>query len=840
MLEKRYEPRVRDNKVTIIDNRYAFVYLLMLFMMAFLLIAFIICGAKDKETLMIVVIGIAVGFLFFAFLISGLECKYVIRPESISIMYGIFGKKIHLDKVTQCFYNSKSYITLLDEKGKENTIDLTHLYPDSDKFFTDALRNMNVRIREIGDYVETTDGTNFNYRFDMKQKDAAVIIVIFLFMALFLDSVFLAGMPGSDFTVRLLLLAFAIGNTALWLFFAEKLTCTVSVKGEIIEVRRWFKKTRSINVKDISWVHTELKHHSNRYGGKDIEEMEIHLGDEILKLPVNIGRAYTNYDLFVAYLQDNGVPFSLADSELYTYEEAKEDSEKDIPELFNLNEHAFTVDDNYIIENGIFAGKKFNEELFQNVGSTDTNTKNRVMANQILGKIASIMYFANSFVFIAAMLLLRAKVIGVVTAFAVPLGVFIGVLLLSVITELLNYLTITKDASRFAATVFHAHTVDKELTVVYAYDAGDEVRLAEPLFLNSNLKQKDYEALYNVPTYIWANPQNSPLCVEGTDTKPLGKGKTIAKLVILAVLEIAIIIGCVFIHRVSAENSVGEKTENTDRESILYTYDVNYEEDLANGTDLAFKDEDTEMSTATYKWAAEATTIYSYLEGGNTKYIGGHSRADNSGDEAKEFLEKAWKISDRDSAMEVIDKQITYGHQAKCRAYIQSNSRTKKAIEALERDYGQSFSFEDSFDIDEAYFEENNISTKDFYNTKGAACAYMRFGENGLAAYDYMRLIRVIKICYDCEYLSADECMGLIHNMELAIQKQYGSFEEINECYLYGEMFRVAGNHSNNNLNDIAYALNEIRNDNVYAKSDIDFGTELTIDWKELLTKRDS
>ena len=47
-------------------------------------------------------------------------------------------------------------------------------------------------------------------------------------------------------------------------------------------------------------------------------------------------------------------------------------------------------------------------------------------------------------------------------------------------------------------------------------------------------------------------------------------------------------------------------------------------------------------------------------------------------------MEKAWKISDRDSAMEVIDKQITYGHQAKCRAYIQSNSRTKKAIEALE------------------------------------------------------------------------------------------------------------------------------------------------------------
>ncbi len=830
MFKKRYEIKNKGDALIANDSKIAGAILIfdLMFGAIELLLLYFVIADRDEGALYI-----AIGVLLVWLLLRCLERKYIIRPDSITIKHGIFRKRIPLDKIEYCFHSSRSYMTLVDSKGRETTIDLMHLPDEADDAIVATLKNCNIKIRRVGSFEKDREPGKHNYHFKMYQKGRVGGYITFVVLSLLLDVPFgVLLFEEESVGIRLFLLGSMIAYTALWVFLALKTTQTVYVDGENIEIRSCLKKTIKLNVKEISWVHNELKHYSSNGGGYDVEELEIHVGDEILKASGNISRAYKCYDLFLAYLQDYGVPFSLEEGKLLTYEKVEENSTKDIPELFNQEEHAFSCNTDYLIENGLFEGRILNKELGVE-GDYDAYIKKHL----VFARIIRILYFLTSITLIITMIACRANLIGLVVAFAIPGAMFVGLFILSSIDDLISFNDITKNGKCYKATVFWADMLSKDQTVMFAYDNGDNICLIEPLEINSKMSQADYEALYNVPTYIWANLSKVPYCIEGSEQKPFGKGKYVRKLILLLLLEVALILGSIGLNNFVRARQGLNLTENNNYEDVLYNYDESFDENNPSESAMSFPHDDTEISTDSYIWAANATAIYAYLEYGDTRYIGGHPRIPDSQEDEKQFLEKAWKITDRESAQEKIDSVITYGHQAKCRAFIENSDDVKQLVSAIEADYGDSFSLEDALEIDEAYFDKNDISTDRFYAVKGAACTVVRFGENGLAAYDYERLLRVINMCNDCGYLSDDEYMGFVHNLDLALQKQYKSFADIHECYLYGEMFRLGkvDDYSNQIVEDIVVALKAMDSDGLYSKIENSYKVKLSEDWKDML-----
>ena len=314
MFKKRYEPHIKGDKVTIIDNRTQMARPFMFFSyIVTMILAFVAVIDEDTE-------GKIIGILFFGsiilmmeLLIGCLERKYVIKPESLSIRYGIFWKTIKYDRVKHCFFNSLSYITLIDDRGRENVVELLKLPKDADKFFTDSFKNANIQIRKIDSYAVPKEGKNYNYNFKMKQKHVVGYNLLFILGICFIAPMLIVFIVSYEPGYLWFLILMELGGLGLIGFFfwmILKSTATVSVNGSDIEFRRWLKKPMTIKVKDISYVYTEFRE-SDMNKNEHVEVMDIYVGKEKLKLSRDIGRNFKNYDLFMAYLYDNGISFAL-------------------------------------------------------------------------------------------------------------------------------------------------------------------------------------------------------------------------------------------------------------------------------------------------------------------------------------------------------------------------------------------------------------------------------------------------------------------------------------------------------------------------------------------------
>lgn len=231
-------------------------------------------------------------------------------------------------------------------------------------------------------------------------------------------------------------------------------------------------------------------------------------------------------------------------------------------------------------------------------------------------------------------------------------------------------------------------------------------------------------------------------------------------------------------------------------------------------------------TTEEYRWAAHATSIYAKLLNGNPDVLCGTAvNTQQELDTYTAFLRLSWGIDSRSSAKEKLNKTIKYGYRAKYKTYVKSNSDVKKAIKAIKRDFGEDLTFGEVGAITADYFEKNHISTDEFLKVKAAACTYIRFGESGLDAYDYLRLIRTTYLCYKCGYLSRNEYLGFIAKLNDAMKYEYYGFEEIHECYYYGEMFRRKELNTDNlsTTNDIRSAINLMMDTGYYYKIDQEY-----------------
>lgn len=284
-------------------------------------------------------------------------------------------------------------------------------------------------------------------------------------------------------------------------------------------------------------------------------------------------------------------------------------------------------------------------------------------------------------------------------------------------------------------------------------------------------------------------------------------------------------------------------TENPDYQSLLITYDDNYVPNENADTDMVTPYLNSEAVCSCYIWGAHVTSLYAYLEGSkrNADSLAAYGKSSMSWVDSQDYLEGAWGITDRDSAKEIIEKMITVGHQSRCRAYIQKDESTKLLMDAIKNNYGDSFSFDDINSIDKDFFKQSSVPTKDFYKVKAAACTGILFGENGLAGYDYMRMLRVVTFSADCWLLSIPEYLEYVYNLTCALQKQYSSYEEIHQCYYLGEMFRSAkedDKESISDLEEIRDSIETMKSDGFYTEAEADFGMAIEKDWDDVLITR--
>ncbi|WP_029067449.1 hypothetical protein [Lachnobacterium bovis] len=525
MFKRKYEPHIKGGKVKIIDNRLSGIFLF--FLVAFIFIgAILVLSGTDDFGSVCILVGFCLAVLWLLF--AALERRYTITPEYISVRYGLFSKKVRFEDVDYCFFSSNSFITLYDLKGRETTIDLLNMKGNYEDYFLDAIRNGNVQIRTVGSYEKNKKGKVISKNFKMTQKGFIFGEIVLLFFMLIISAPLslYALAPKEEMGTRVCMFVIALLNVLVWGSLAIMISETITINNDTIIIKIWFKKSIVLNVNDIDWIYTGMEHYSNRGVGYDIEEMQIHVNNELLKLFTNISRRFKNYDLFMAYLQDYRVPFSLDKTKLITYEKVEEDSKKDIPELLNLEEHSFTCNEDYIIENGPFAGMKLDKDLEANGDYTQFFKK-----HIFFGKIRMGFVWIMSIAFFVAMIAARVGVINIFMALLTPGTLFILAYLLKVIDEKSVVNEILKTGRCYEAVLFTSDIRENDEDVYFAYKDGDCVRLIEPFNTNGKSKQQDYEARYGVPTYIWAAPEKIPFCLEGDMTGPKDIGKYTQKIV---------------------------------------------------------------------------------------------------------------------------------------------------------------------------------------------------------------------------------------------------------------------------------------------------------------------
>lgn len=527
MFKKRYELKEKDGYVSIVDNRVrvARILLLGLWIVGYIIFLFTARSLGDFAMISLIFVAIVAGTELLLWM---LECKYIITDEYIKMQYGFIGPKIWYRDIDRCFHNELFNITLIGNNGKETNIDLLHLDGDVDEYFLEPIRRNGIAVRKIGVFEKSSENGGYKYKFKMQMKGKVGVIIMLASFMLFLDAIFfmLIFDSANDSGMVLLALALFIGNTLLWGFLMYNYTAVFEIDNGKIAFHKCFGKAKELDVKQISWVNSEIVQQSNNGVNQDVETLNIYVKGKELGWKNKPSRNYTNYDMLVAFLQDSNVPFSLEKEELLTYSKLEEDAEKTIPELLNLDEHAFTVDKDFIIENGIFKGKRFFEE-------DDEKRDYSAYIKKIkpLNTIETILLGSPGLCFIVTVILAKADVLSYITAILIPIALFVAGLVLSQIEGMLSFREIKTGAKLYKATVFKADVLAKEKYVLYAYEDEDGVRLIEPLSFDSKMKQDDWKARYGRPTSIWANLDKLPYCIEEEINKEEKSKKEALKLV---------------------------------------------------------------------------------------------------------------------------------------------------------------------------------------------------------------------------------------------------------------------------------------------------------------------
>ena len=243
---------------------------------------------------------------------------------------------------------------------------------------------------------------------------------------------------------------------------------------------------------------------------------------------------------------------------------------------------------------------------------------------------------------------------------------------------------------------------------------------------------------------------------------------------------------------------------NQDADSLLMSYDSKKAE-----SDLTFEDV---RDNPTVRWIIDAYAIYVPFESGEYGELGGHSQKDWDQEQVKEYLSDWWGITSRATATRTISQMLKKGTRASYRHAFETY--LKKGYLSMDEN-----GYVDIISISEIP-EDEQCRTWVCYD------AYGHLDTRGVDAWDYVRIMRITGLCYQCGYISLEECLDQCLPIAQRLQKEYGSFEEIFESYIYGYQF-----WKNDSDDDRIYFYRRAAGEAV-ENIQSEYNTELVKDWE--------
>lgn len=243
---------------------------------------------------------------------------------------------------------------------------------------------------------------------------------------------------------------------------------------------------------------------------------------------------------------------------------------------------------------------------------------------------------------------------------------------------------------------------------------------------------------------------------------------------------------------------------NQDAGSLLISYDSQKAE-----SELTFEDV---RDNPTVRWIIDAYAIYVPFENGEYGELGGHSLNDWDQEQVKEYLSDWWGITSRATATRTISQMLKKGTRASYRHAFETY--LKKGYLSMDEN-----GYVDIISISEIP-EDEQCRTWVCYD------AYGHLDTRGVDAWDYVRIMRITGLCYQCGYISLEECLDQCLPIAQRLQKEYGSFEEIFESYIYGYQF-----WKNDSDDDRIYFYRRAAGEAV-ENIQSEYNTELVKDWE--------
>lgn len=197
--------------------------------------------------------------------------------------------------------------------------------------------------------------------------------------------------------------------------------------------------------------------------------------------------------------------------------------------------------------------------------------------------------------------------------------------------------------------------------------------------------------------------------------------------------------------------------------------------EISGDGDETWMDGSGEPLSDTVLWfnATYAPLIYS--NGWNWKLVGGIRPTPENIEIMDSLLKQSWGVSDRESALETVERLREKGHRNTCR----------ECMEELE-ELGL-------LELDEKEFKKAFLKSGLTDNAYRYVIAYQMYQSgldaDAMAAWDLCRVNQLYASYYICGYMTYEEAMDASLENSLVLQEMYSSWDEMMDGYVLGYQF---------------------------------------------------
>ncbi len=276
-----------------------------------------------------------------------------------------------------------------------------------------------------------------------------------------------------------------------------------------------------------------------------------------------------------------------------------------------------------------------------------------------------------------------------------------------------------------------------------------------------------------------------------------------------AVLTASSLSGCGI---VMPRRGAGESGQHT-KKAAESTLDGDYEESAFTQADV---------NSDTVQWMCSAYAIYTRYNHKALGYIGGLTQEDREYDvpAVKVALEDGWGIRGREDVEETVTDLMQKGHRQTYRELI-AQMEKDGILELSEEEAAARYPEEEEGRYEAAYQ------------------AYQYFGESGIDGWDYSRALQILGDCYQCGYISLEECLDLSLPIAQQYQSTYADWDEAAMSYLFGYQFWQGAGSGYDTVDvksrwDIFEELKSMEN----GPYTVPYDTELTSSWDDVMERK--